>query len=347
MASQGNPKNGLMRRHRKLLVTTGSLLSIAIIAALAVVFLVNHGATPAPTATISSPIGEVLVQKQSSTAWIPAVSGMKLFEGDRLKTGGNGTTQIVFFEGSVAEVGADSEILLSELAVAPNTGSTSIHLEQIVGHTINRVQKLVDSASEYEIETAAGSAAVRGTTFKSYVRNDGYTSIYCKEGAVWFTAGGVTVVVGAGQQSSAMPGGTPSTPSAFHIDNVAICSDVRGDRDYTIKPYATFSPGERAWIYFEAFSLEWNASNGTYEIWYRVTDVKVYGPDGGLYMSGTSPVDFQRTQLDTVPDYLWGALYVDLVSGAPAGIYRVELVFQDVLSGATDSITVYFSVQTE
>ncbi len=110
-----------------------------------------------------------MVQKQGSTTWIQAVSGMKLYESDSLKTGGNSTTEIVFFEGSVAEVAADSEVLLDEMAVAPHTGSTSIHLKQFVGHTVNRVQKLVDSGSEYEVETPAGSAVVRGTAFKSYV----------------------------------------------------------------------------------------------------------------------------------------------------------------------------------
>jgi hypothetical protein len=64
-------------------------------------------------------------------------------------------------------------------------------------------------------------------------------------------------------------------------------------------------------------------------------------------LSGTSPVDFQRTQLDTVPTYLWGALYVDTVPGGSAGQYRVDLAFQDVLAGKTASITVYFNVQAE
>jgi len=335
-----------MRKHRKLIISIGSLMAVAVIVALVIVLLGNRGATAAPSATISSPTGEVLVQKQGSTTWIQAVSGMKLYAGDRLKTGGNSTTEIIFFEGSVAEIEADSEILLNEMTIAPDTGSTSIHLNQLVGHTVNRVQKLVDSASEYEVETPAGTAVVRGTAFKSYVRDDGYTIIYCDEGAVWFTAGGVTVTLNEGEWASAMPGGTPATPSVFHIENVAICSDVLGDRDYTIRPDAAFAPGERVWIYFEASSLEWNVSNGTYEIWYRVTDVKVYGPDGQLYMSGTNPADFHRTQLDIVPDYLWGALYVDLLPGAPAGQYKAELAFQDVLSGQTDSITVYFSVSS-
>lgn len=333
-----------MRKHRKLLIVTGSL--VAVIAALLVVFLVNRGGPAAPTATISSPIGEVLVQKQGTTTWIQAISGMKLNEGDRIKTGINSTTEIIFFEGSIAEVSANSDILLSEMTIAPNTGSTSIHLNQAVGNTINRVQKLVDSASDYEVETPAGSAVVRGTVFNSYVGPDGFTIIHCDEGAVWFTAGGETVEVHAGEWSSAKPGGTPSLPSVFHIGNVNICSDVRGDRDYTIRPDAIFAPAERVWIYFEALALSWNASNSTYEVWYRVTNVQVYGPDGGLYMSGTSPVDFHRPQLDTVPIYLWGALYVDL-AGSPAGYYRAELAFQDVLSGETDSITVYFNVSSE
>ncbi len=335
-----------MRKHRKLLISTGSLLAVAIIVALVLVLLGNHKATATAAGTISSPVGEVLVQKQGSTTWIQAVSGMKVFEGDSLKTGGNSTAEIVFFEGSVVEVGADSEILLNELALDPHTGSTSIHLKQFVGNTVNRVQKLVNSGSSYEVDTPAGSAVVRGTAFNSYVGVNGFTIIHCDEGTVWFTAQGATVTVNAGEWSGATPGGTPSTPSAFQIGNVKICSDVRGDRDYTIRPDAIFAPGERAWIYFEASDLSWNASNGTYEVWYRVTDVKVYGPDGQLYMSGTSPVDFHRTQLDTVPNYLWGALYIDLLPGAPVGQYKADLAFQDVLSGETDSITVYFSVSS-
>ena len=336
-----------MRKHRKLLISIGSLLAIAIIVPAVILSLGNHGASATPTATISSPIGEVLVQKQGASTWIQAVSGMKLNEGDHLKTGGNSTAQIVFFEGSVVEVGADSEILLDEMAIATRTGSTSIHFKQLVGNTVNRVQKLVDSSSNYEVETPAGSAVVRGTAFNSYVGPNGFTIIHCDEGTVWFTAGGVTVTVNEGEWSSAMPGGTPSTPSAFQIGNVNICSDVRGDRDYTIRPDAVFAPGERAWIYFEASDLSWNASNSTYEVWYRVTDVKVYGPDGELYMSGTSPVDFHRTQLDAVPNYLWGALYVDLLPGASVGQYKADLAFQDALSGETDSITVYFSVSSD
>ena len=57
--------------------------------------------TPGATAypgTISSPSGEVLVQKQGSTTWAQAVAGMKLEAGDQLKTGSDGSALIVFFK---------------------------------------------------------------------------------------------------------------------------------------------------------------------------------------------------------------------------------------------------------
>ena len=78
---------------------------MAIIVGMVVGVMGNRGAAPAPSGTVSSPDGEVLVQKQGSTTWIQAVSGMKLYESDSLKTVGNSTTEIVFFEGSVAESG--------------------------------------------------------------------------------------------------------------------------------------------------------------------------------------------------------------------------------------------------
>ena len=301
-------------------------------------------AVPTPTATISSFSGEVLVQVEGSVNWIAAASGMKLNAGDRMKTGDDGTAEVIFFEGSVVEIGEKSDILISEMSITGPDGTTSISLQQSIGHSLNRVKKLVNSASSYEVDTPAGTAVVRGTIFKAYVEDNGYTVIASEEGDVLFAAGGVTVVVGKGRQSGAMPGGTPSVPGIIQIENMEICSGVLGDRDYTVKPDAVFDVGDTVWIYFEAYNLDWNYSGGTFEVWYRTDSVDVYAPDGELYMTVTSPFDFHQTGLDKVPDYLWGALYIDLPSGAPEGQYKVELLFSDVLSDLAVSITVYFNV---
>lgn len=192
-------------------------------------------ATSASPSTISSLSGEVLLQKQGSTTWVQAVAGMKLEAGDDVKTGGNGTAVILFFEGSTMEVQPDTEILINEFSLA-GTGSTTIGLKQVVGNTINRVQKLVDSASRYEVDTPAGSAAVRGTVFRVMVQADGYTVVMCDEGQVWFTAAGVTVLIRQGQQSSASVGGAPSNPSP------SVTSTPGPTYSPIAKPIATPSP---------------------------------------------------------------------------------------------------------
>ena len=168
-----------------------------------------------PSATVSSPGGEVQVQKKGSTTWTNATNGMKLAVGDTLKTGNNGSAELRFFDGSVMEVKANSEILIQDLSLAAGTGSTSVGLKQLLGNTVNRVGQLVDSASKYEVDTPAASAVVRGTAFNLAVKQDGFTTIQTTQGSVSFTASGVTVTVNQGQQSTAAVGGKPSTPSAI------------------------------------------------------------------------------------------------------------------------------------
>ena len=306
--------------------------------------------TPTPTSnippvTISSPSGEVLVQKSFNGPddFITATAGMKLEPGDRVKTGKGSSTLIIFFDGSVMEMGPNSDITVEELDVAQGTGATTIRLKQIFGNTVNRVQQLVDSSSKYEVETPAGVAVVRGTTFNLLVEQSGYTVLNTYEGLVWFTAGGVTVLVGPGMQTSASPGGTPS--ASFQIDNIEVCSDVRGKRDYTVQPGAAFVPGDKVWIYFEVFGFSARTTGDTYEVWFRAAEAKVYNPSGNLYLSGENLKDYHQTELEALPEYSWGTFSFELLSSAPLGQYRLEAEIKDIISGETDSFTTSFSVK--
>jgi prepilin-type processing-associated H-X9-DG protein len=163
---------------------------------------------------ISSVTGTVQVLRNGSAEPIAATNGMELKVGDTITTGSNGSANLTFFDGSVMEIKASSEILVNELSTA-TSGSTSVSLMEQVGSTVNRIGKLVDSSSKYEVETPAAVAVVRGTTLEVWVQPTGFTTVRSLEGSVSFTASGVTVTVNKGFQSSAAMGGTPSTPSAI------------------------------------------------------------------------------------------------------------------------------------
>jgi hypothetical protein len=163
---------------------------------------------------VSSVSGDVQVLRSGSTESIKATNGMELAVGDTITTGSDGSAKLTFFEGSVMEIKANSEILINELSTA-STGSTSVSLMEQVGSTVNRVAKLVDSASKYEVETPAAVAVVRGTVYDMLVQQNGTTTLKSEEGSVSFTAAEQTVIVNAGFQSTAAVGGKPSTPIAI------------------------------------------------------------------------------------------------------------------------------------
>lgn len=172
------------------------------------------------TGTLSSLTGDVTVMRQGTKIWIAATSGMEIWGGDSLKTGGDGYVLITFFDGSVMEIELDAEISVEELSVASG-GSTTVRINQVIGNTLNRVENLVDSSSIYEVETLAGSAVVRGTIFYNEVeREDGIThtcasTLNEEDGEnhyVDFSDGGKTVEIPEGKTACCWEGGVPGNP---------------------------------------------------------------------------------------------------------------------------------------
>ncbi|MFA5367465.1 MAG: FecR family protein [Dehalococcoidia bacterium] len=189
-------------------------------------------ATSSPTATtpagqsgtLSDIAGDVQVIRSGASAWTAATNGMKIWTGDGLKTGSDGYVLVTFFDGSVMEVESDTEISVEELSQASG-GSTTVRINQTVGNTLNRVQNLVDSSSTYEIDTKAGSAVVRGTTFNVQVTQYTDTSRTCAgtkkdddttTHSVDFSNGGKTVNIPEGMKACSWEGGVPCDP--FYTD---------------------------------------------------------------------------------------------------------------------------------
>ena len=189
-------------------------MALALILALLIPLVGCGGGGPAVPCKISSVSGTIQVLRNGFAEPVAATNSMELAVGDTITTGDNGSANLIFFDGSVMEVKANSQILVNELSTA-STGSTSVGLKELVGRTINRVAKLVDSSSKYKVETPAATTLVRGTIFDLLVQQNGDTIVKAEQGSVSFTASGVTVTINQGFQSSASVGGIPSTPSAI------------------------------------------------------------------------------------------------------------------------------------
>jgi hypothetical protein len=121
--------------------------------------------SPAPevfiaTAILASVTGDVQVQRND--IWSKANGEEKVSKDDVIKTGDNSNTTILFGSGSLIRVDANSQIALT--AYAKDGDSWTIKINQIIGRTWNRVQKLMGS-SVYEVNTPTAVATVRGTAF--------------------------------------------------------------------------------------------------------------------------------------------------------------------------------------
>jgi hypothetical protein len=143
--------------------------------------------------------------------WIEGSVGMTLNPRDSIKADADSRVVITFFEGSTIELKAGTQIEVAELAIA-DSGSTTILIKQQIGETINRVKKLADPASRYEIETPAGVAAVRGTVMYVMVAENAETTVISQEGFISVIAQGVEVKVPEGTQCFIISGQPPSTP---------------------------------------------------------------------------------------------------------------------------------------
>lgn len=172
-------------------------MALALILALLIPLVGCGGGGLAVPCKISSVAGTVQVLRNGSAEPVAATNNMELAVGDTITTGSDGSANLVFFDGSVMEIKTNSQILVNELNTA-STGSTAVGLKEFVGSTINRVAKLVDSASKYEVETPAAVTLVRGTIFDLLVLQNGDTTVKSEQGSVSFTASGVTVTVKPG-----------------------------------------------------------------------------------------------------------------------------------------------------
>ena len=180
-------------------------------------------ATPQPSTTppttksgeltvISKIIGEVRLLKTGDSEWVITSIGTMLEPGDRVKTLIGSSALITFFDGSTIYMNESTEIVINEVSKAEDTGSIKINVFKEIGNTRSRVNKLIDPASRYEVETPAGSAVARGSLADITVFWDGTTHILNVEGNWYAYVDGKWIQIPPGHQLNLKPGGSYGVP---------------------------------------------------------------------------------------------------------------------------------------
>jgi hypothetical protein len=158
------------------------------------------GASVSRTATLSRIDGTVEVLPVDGATWRPAVIGDAVQSGDRLRTSAFSAATLTFFDGSVTELAAETEITLAEVASRRRGGGTVVVIHQWIGQTHMRVRPLPDAVSRFAVETLTAVVAVRGTEFLVSVEADGSTLVQVSEGIVDVVTEGVVAQVAPGEE---------------------------------------------------------------------------------------------------------------------------------------------------
>jgi hypothetical protein len=113
-------------------------------------------------ATLETRQPEVQWSPAGATQWESVPTRQAVVVGDRARTGPGAAARLIYFEGTVTELGAETGLLVQRLERSAE-GNIITRLVQTAGTTINRVVQLVDPAAQFELETPASTAFVRGT----------------------------------------------------------------------------------------------------------------------------------------------------------------------------------------
>jgi hypothetical protein len=244
-------------------ITSTPFIAIGIIAIVAIAFLLifflfvfgtAHSSPISATLTVIS--DDVFVQRAGSDSWEKVEVQTRISEGDCINTSSDGCADIVFSEGNYTQIEPETEICLEKL-FSDRNGSVSVKFTQGLGRTVNRVEKLIDPASRFEVETSAAAAVVRGTVFNTEVDQNGKTTVSVLDGVVYVIGQGQEVQVDAGWQTVINPGEPPSPPTRIPSNLDEAIAELNGVREAINTCIANAGQGK-----LDGDFIGWNGSYG-------------------------------------------------------------------------------------
>jgi ferric-dicitrate binding protein FerR (iron transport regulator) len=127
--------------------------------------------------------GEVSIQRVNTEGFLPVRVEAIVGVGDTIRTGDKGRARITFFaDGTDTELLPNTEYRISEFK--GNNDSFQLTVEVLIGQTTQRLGRILDASSSYNIRTQGMTMAARGTVFAVRVEADGRAGMLVREGTV-------------------------------------------------------------------------------------------------------------------------------------------------------------------
>ncbi|MFC2004767.1 FecR domain-containing protein [Chloroflexota bacterium] len=208
------------------ILVTSALLLVSVASVGQFVFLKPTPAM-ASTCVLSILSGSVRIQNPGLDTYQEGFDGMTLNTGTQIETASDSHALLTFFEGSTIKLEPNTSLEIQQVEYSDEQ-PTMIILKQWLGRTWSRVTKMVDSGSQYEIETPTATAIVRGTLFTTEVTETGFTTVATTEGLVSVAAQEQEVYVPANQKVEVEKGTAPSKPAALPSPKSEIIVIING-----------------------------------------------------------------------------------------------------------------------
>ena len=185
-------KRGKMRRRYAVLILMSAFLLLALRP-----MLFAQGELAATLEVIN---GGVEVRRVNTEQWISVQVEAIVGVGDTIRTDDTGRANIVYFaDGTETELLPETEYSIDTFEGSEESFNLSVSV--LGGQTIQRLNRLVDANSNYDVNTPGMGLVARGTEFRVRVEANGRGSMLVSEGNVDANA----------------EGGTANVPPAFGI----------------------------------------------------------------------------------------------------------------------------------
>lgn len=141
------------------------------VAALLVFLVSSAAASDGSVARVKTVKGPASIVRGQSV--IPAVGNDKVFQGDMLKTGADGSLGVIFKDDTIISLGPNSELVVDVFLYAPAEGKLSIVTRMLKGtaaYISGIIAKLSPQSARFE--TPVATIGIRGTRLLVKVDGD-------------------------------------------------------------------------------------------------------------------------------------------------------------------------------